>query len=280
MARRVSLLLGCISARELDVQHRQHLQHLVSVVWSYTRYFVRHQAFIDPEFCVRSLGGGSCIIESREAVDQQVICLHGSNNREGASELLMDHESKDTHHGSTAVVQLNSTLLELGLFIKCVPAEVDGTVTEVTNMLVASSLDVLHDAKFKGANEGKKLGEASGGDGVSAEEGGSAVGEGIEGVPGVVNVATEVDASAGDDVAEEGELRDTAVLELDVTEAVETLPVSIIEQTEGVEEAKRRLGSELGLESIESSGGLAGLGGGKGGSRSHKGGESGNFHHG
>ena len=44
------------------------------------------------------------------------------------SYLIVDHKSKDTHHVSTAVVELDGTLGELGLVIKVVPAEVDVSI--------------------------------------------------------------------------------------------------------------------------------------------------------
>jgi hypothetical protein len=51
------------------------------------------------------------------------------------------------------------------------------------------------------------------------------------------------------------------VLELNITEAVETLLVSIIKKSnKRIEESKRRLNSELTLESVEGSGGLNNLG--------------------
>merc|ERR1719416_380479 len=55
-------------------------------------------------------------------------------------DLLVDHKSKDTQHGGTAVVELDGTLGELGLLIKVIPSEVDVSVTEVTNVLVSGSL--------------------------------------------------------------------------------------------------------------------------------------------
>ena len=219
--------------------------------------------------------------EPSESQKSKVVgCLHLTNNREVGCELLVDHKSKDTHHGGTAVVQLNGTLGKLGLLIEGVPAEVDGTVTEVTNEFVSGSLNVLHDAKLKGTNEGKDLGKASLGDGIGAEEGGNTVGEGVKGMTGVVDVSRKVNSVTGHDLAKEGKLADTAVLDLDVTEAVEALLVGIIEQTKGIEEAKRGLGSKLALEGVDGGGGFAGLGRGEGGGRSHKGGESGEFHHG
>jgi len=50
------------------------------------------------------------------------------------------------------------------------------------------------------------------------------------------------------------------VLELNVTETVETVLVSIIKKSKRIEESKRRLNSELTLESVERSGGLSNLG--------------------
>jgi len=87
--------------------------------------------------------------------------LELTNNWHGSSELFVNHKSKDTHHSGTSVIQLNGTLGELGLFIEGVPAEVKGAVTEVTNVFISSSLNVLHDTKLKESNEGKDL-EGSG----------------------------------------------------------------------------------------------------------------------
>jgi len=65
--------------------------------------------------------------------------------------LLMDHQSKDTHHGSTAVVELDGTLGELGLLIKVIPAEVNVSITEVTNVLISSSGNITP-GKGRGPN--------------------------------------------------------------------------------------------------------------------------------
>jgi hypothetical protein len=73
-------------------------------------------------------------------------------------------------------------------------------------------------------------------------------------------------------------LADTAVLELDVTEALETLLVGVGEETEGVEEAKGGLDTELVLEGGESGGGGTLLGGGEGGGAGNKAGEESELH--
>lgn len=74
-----------------------------------------------------------------------------------------------------------------------------------------------------------------------------------------------MDSGAGDDVSEEGKLGDTSVLDLDVSEALESLLVGVVKEAKRIEESERSLGSELGLEGVELGGGLAGLGMGEGG---------------
>ena len=121
-------------------------------------------------------------------------------------DLLVDHKSEDTEHGGTAVVELDGTLLELGLLGEGIPAEVEGTVAEVTGEFTGLGTvgGVLHDEELEEANEEEDLDETSLGDGVGAEDGGETVGEGIEGVSSLVDGSVEVDAGTGDDLAEEG----------------------------------------------------------------------------
>uniref|UniRef100_A0A7S4N1G3 Uncharacterized protein n=1 Tax=Odontella aurita TaxID=265563 RepID=A0A7S4N1G3_9STRA len=192
-------------------------------------------------------------------------------------ELLVDHEAKDAHHGGAAVVELDGTLGELGLLIEGVPSKIKGAVAEVAGELSLSS-DILHDAKLKSTDEKEELDEASLGDGSIAEDSGKAVGVRLEGVTGVVNVTREVDAVTGHDLAEESKLADTAVLELDVTKAIELLLVGICEEAKGIEESKRGLGTELALEGVDGGGGLADLGGREGGGRASKDGSDGELH--
>ena len=194
----------------------------------------------------------------------------------------MDHKAKDAHHGGTAVVELDGTLGKLGLLIKGVPAEVKGAVAEVTGEVTGLGTvgGVLHDEELKEANEGNDLEKTGLGDGIGAEDGGKTVGEGVEGVTGVVDVTGKVDSVTGDDLAKEGKLTDTSVLDLDVTEAVETLLVGILKKAKRIEEAKRGLDTKLGLEGVESGGGLANLGGGEGGGGTGKKGGDGKLVHG
>ena len=116
----------------------------------------------------------------------------------------MDHKSKDSEHGGTSVVQFDTSLEELGFFVELVPSEVNVSVSEVTDELVSGSLDVLHDSEFQNGDQGDDLRQSASGDGVRAGDGGPAVGEGVEGITGVVEVSGKVDSGTGDDVAEEG----------------------------------------------------------------------------
>ena len=180
--------------------------------------------------------------------------------------------------GGAAVVELDGTLGHLGLSIEGVPAEVNESVTEVTNEFISSSLNVLHEGKFKGANEGNNLEKSSSRDGIRAGDGCKSIRVGCEGVTGHVNVTWKVESGAGGDLSQERKLTDTSVLDLDVTETVELLLVTIADQAERIEESKRRLGTELTLERLEG-GSLGGrLGWGESSSGGDEGGDDDRLH--
>ncbi|KAL7524882.1 hypothetical protein ACHAXR_000755 [Thalassiosira sp. AJA248-18] len=206
--------------------------------------------------------------------------LHLSDNRDGASDLLVHHKSKNTHHGGTSVVQLNSTLLELGLFVELVPSTLEGSVTKISGELVSESSHVLHDGNFQQTNEGEDLNSSLDRDGVGAVDGGPAVGVGVEGMSSGVDVSSEVASSTGDDVTQESKLSNTSVLDLDVTKTVESLLVGIVEESEGIEETDRGLDTELTLEGVEGRDGLGHRGRGERGGRGGGSGEDGKLHHG
>jgi hypothetical protein len=193
---------------------------------------------------------------------------------------LVDHESEDSELGGTSVVQLNGTLLELLLFGEVVPSEVDVSVTEVTDELVSGSGDVTHEGALEDSNGGNHLDKSSGGDGVGSEEGGDTVGVRVERVSGVVDVSGKVESGTGGDLSKEGKHTDASVLDLDVTKTAEAVFLSISgEHTEGVEESKRSLGTELVLEGRSQSGGGCLLHGrGESGGRGQKGCEDGELH--
>jgi hypothetical protein len=164
------------------------------------------------------------------------------------SELLVNHKTENAQLCGTAVVELDGTLGKLALGIKGVPSEVEGSVTEVTDEFVSGSFDVLHDGKLEKANEGKHLEGSGSGDGIRADKGGDTVGVRRECVSGHVDVSRKVDSVTGDDLSEEGKLTNTSVLDLDVSETVELLLVTVGNHAEGIEEAKGSLGTELAIE--------------------------------
>ena len=161
----------------------------------------------------------------------------------------MYHKSKNSQHGGTSIVELYSTLDKLGLLIEGIPSVVKSSVTEVTGELRLSSY-ILHYEKLKASNEGNNLKKSSLGDGVDS---GPSIRDGVEGISGAVDVSRKVDSGAGDDVSKEGKLGNTSVLDLNITESVETLLVGIIKESKRIEKSKWGLNSNLSLESIEGS---------------------------
>jgi hypothetical protein len=184
----------------------------------------------------------------------------------------VDHKSQHTHLGGTSLVQLNGTLGKLGLLVERVPSKVEGVVAEVTNEL--SSGDVFHDGKLQGTNEKEDLK-------------GSGNGDGGRGIPSVTkirelgsvvrDISGKVDTGGVDQVSDNTKHTDTSVLDLDISETVELLLVTIGDKAKRIEEAKRILGTKFVLEGRKAGGGLSGLGGGKGGGAGDKGGNNGGF---
>mmetsp|Transcript_15574 Transcript_15574/g.23223 ORF Transcript_15574/g.23223 Transcript_15574/m.23223 type:complete len:225 (-) Transcript_15574:8-682(-) len=191
------------------------------------------------------------------------------------SKLLVDHKSKNSHHSSTSLVELDSTLLNLGILIEGVPSVINESITEVTNEL--SSSDVLHYECLKESNESKKLEESCIRDcGKSSEsirdvsESGSIVGD----------CSGKTDSSLLDKVSYNSKHSNTSVLKLDVTKTIELSLVTISYKSKRIEESKRLLSSKSILESVKSSGGLCNLGRCESNSRCSKGGEDSKFHDG
>ena len=186
----------------------------------------------------------------------------------------MDHKGKDTHLGCTSVVELDSALGSLGLLVEGVPAEVKGTITEVTGELSLTS-NILHDSELQESNEKEDL-EDSGR--RNLREGSKSTRNGVEAGAVVVNVSRKTNSSCGGDMSKNSQLRDTAVLELNISKAVEAFLVSISKHTKRIEETKRRLGTNLALECLKSGlrGGLGGRSEGSG--RGDKGSGDGGLH--
>ena len=133
--------------------------------------------------------------------------------------------------------------------------------------------------ELKGGNKANNLQKSLLRNGIRSIDGGPSVGVGVEGVSGLVDGSTQVDTISGGDLSKEGKHTNTSVLDLDVSETVESLLVDItVEESQRIEESKRRLGTKLRLESVKSSGGLSNLGWSEGGSRADKRSEEGKLH--
>ena len=107
------------------------------------------------------------------------------------------------------------------------------------------------------------------GDGIN---GGPSVGDGVEGGSRLVDISWKGDSVTCDNLSKEGKLSNTSMLDLNVTESVETLLVGIVKKSERIEESKRWLNSKLSLEGVEGSGSLGNLCRCESGGRGSKGG--------
>ena len=190
----------------------------------------------------------------------------------------MDHESEDSHHSGTAVIEFDGSLGNLGLLVEVVPSEVERSVTEVTDELVSGSFDVLHDTELKGGDKGDNLDQTGLWDGVGTGDGGPSVGEGVEAVSGLVDGSRKVDTVTGGDLSKEGKHTNTSVLDFDVSETVELFLITVFDESKRIEESERRLGSEGVLEGGQGSRGHALLGRSKGSSGGDEGGKNSGLH--
>jgi len=171
-------------------------------------------------------------------------CLEVSGVEEDvgvAIELLVDHEGEDAHHGGAALVELLGAELVL-LLLGGVADEADGEAGSGAEVAGEGSRVLAPDGELEEADEEEDLGDAGEGDLV---QGGEARGDVLE-ADALLDgeVAAETEAGGGPEVAEEGELGDAAVLELDVTEAVEALLVGVLQEAEGIVEAEGLLDTD------------------------------------
>ena len=130
--------------------------------------------------------------------------------------------------------------------------------------------------QLKEADEGKELSSTGSRDDIEGLEPCWDLGK----LESVGYLTRKANASGSNDVAEDGEHRDAAMLGLNVAEAVEALLVSVIEETKGIPEAEGRLGSKLRFEAhLESRGSSHASHGSKSGSRSQDGKDSSKAEH-
>ena len=168
--------------------------------------------------------------ESKQRVDDVGVVV----------QLLVNHECEDAHLSSAAVVELDGSLsVDGGL----VPAR--GSELSLLDVLLSGVEPQLNET-----NEKEDLDGAEQGDGLEGSETRLHTGE----WNARSDVAREADTSGGDEVAEDGKHGNAAVLGLDGAQAVEALLVSVLEESKGIPEAKRRLGSD-GIPEVHLQGG-------------------------
>mmetsp|Transcript_7029 Transcript_7029/g.9286 ORF Transcript_7029/g.9286 Transcript_7029/m.9286 type:complete len:231 (-) Transcript_7029:26-718(-) len=192
------------------------------------------------------------------------------------TQLLVNHQPQNPHLRRPSVIQFDRPLPQLGRVIKLVPTEVQRSVAVIPHELglvvepVGVAVDDLGDDE-----EGAHLGE----DGLSVVGGGEG-GPGSEAGGDVGGEVGEAVAGGGGEVSYHGEHGDAAVLELDLTKAVESLLVGIREHSHGVEESQRSLSTKLILEGANLGVDASLLSGSEGSGRADKGKEAGSLHHG
>ena len=185
----------------------------------------------------------------------------------------MDHKGKDSHLSGTSIVELDGTLGKLLLISEFIPSKVNLSIAEVTDEF--SSDNILHDEQFKSTNEGNGFGKASGGDGF---EGSESSGDISEFLSAQFDWSRKTDSGVGYEVTNDGKHGNTSVLELNISETIETLLASTVEKAKRVELSKGLLGTKGILEGTEGGGGSSLLGRGKGGSRGDERGKNGGLH--
>mmetsp|Transcript_1300 Transcript_1300/g.2704 ORF Transcript_1300/g.2704 Transcript_1300/m.2704 type:complete len:217 (-) Transcript_1300:7-657(-) len=192
------------------------------------------------------------------------------------AQLFVDHQTQDTHLGSTSIVQFNSTLLHLPFISLLVPSEINESVAEVTNEFTSSPARVdshgvllVAVGSFHGGPGGNHLGpdHARGG-----RQGGKTSWDFFS--------TRESDSGIGGQVTNNSKHGNASVLEFHPAKTVEFILVDIGRHSHGVEESQRHLGSQLlGEVSVQGGRGLASLlGRSESSGGSQEGSKDGRFH--
>jgi len=176
-----------------------------------------------------------------------------------------------------AITILNACTSTYGFRSEGVPSVVKGVVAEISGEFGASG-DILHDSKLKESAQGNDLSESGGRDGIGSEKSGGSIGVGVEAVSRKVDVSGKVDSGTCDELTNEGQHRNTSVLEFDVSKTFELLLVTVLNESQRIVESKGFLGTKLIFEGVERGGGGCLLVRGKGRSDGDEGGEDGDLH--
>mmetsp|Transcript_16495 Transcript_16495/g.35952 ORF Transcript_16495/g.35952 Transcript_16495/m.35952 type:complete len:227 (+) Transcript_16495:413-1093(+) len=180
----------------------------------------------------------------KSGVEVGWLSAEGIDDVRLAVEFLVNHESKDSHHGCSSVIQFNGTFLHLFLG-GSLPRE--HSVSEITGVFAGTV--VLHDEQLEESNESENLNKS--GVGNVGESGDTGFDRG-KGGSGVINVSGNTGAKGCVDVTENGKHGNASVLDLDVTKTVESGLVNSVQHVQRVPESQRFLSSEFGIESGKS----------------------------
>ena len=142
----------------------------------------------------------------------------------------MYQQSKNTHHGSAALVQLLRAEVVLGFL--AVSSNEPYRERRGGEVARVGALGLLPSGKLKNTAEGKDLQKSSGGYLEYGSMSGRDVGEGK--VLRARDEAWKTDARPGGQVSKEGKLADASVLDLNTTEAVEAVLVGILQQAKRI----------------------------------------------
>ena len=156
---------------------------------------------------------------------------------------LRTHQSENAHHGGTSIVEFNRALLELLFLRERVPAPVEGTIAKVTDKLIATVGVALHDKEFEETDEKADARKAFLGNSRFGGNGGD-TGRIIRKLVAGINVH----ANTGDELTDNGQHANVAVLDFDTLETTVKLfrrrPIQIPKTTP-------RLDAPFGFERVQ-----------------------------
>mmetsp|Transcript_3995 Transcript_3995/g.9026 ORF Transcript_3995/g.9026 Transcript_3995/m.9026 type:complete len:224 (+) Transcript_3995:414-1085(+) len=176
----------------------------------------------------------------KSGVEVGWLSAEGIDDVRLAVEFLVNHESKDSHHGCSSVIQFNGTFLHLFLG-GSLPRE--HSVSEITGVFAGTV--VLHDEQLEESNESENLNKS--GVGNVGESGDTGFDRG-KGGSGVINVSGNTGAKGCVDVTENGKHGNASVLDLDLSQAIESSLVSGTDHVHGIPESEGHLGTDLSLK--------------------------------
>lgn len=156
-----------------------------------------------------------------------------ATRKDGNSQVFVDDQAPDAHHGSSAVVQFNSSLSKLGLLVELVPSEVKSSVTVVTRefSLVVQPVGVTVD-NFCNNKEESHLHKD-----VSAAIGGQKVWEGSKTIRDILST-WESDSSGSNQISGNGKHGNASVLELNLADEVELFLVTVSDDAKRIPQTK------------------------------------------